>query len=52
MKHLITAVALAAAAFAHAAEYAPEQWNVAAREKFTAQRFGIFIHWGIYANYA
>ena len=34
------------------AEYAPEQWNLEAREKFAAQRFGIFIHWGIYANYA
>ena len=34
------------------AEYAPEKWNLEAREKFAAQRFGIFIHWGIYANYA
>ena len=34
------------------AEYAPEQWNLEARVKFAAQRFGIFIHWGIYANYA
>ncbi len=34
------------------ADYAPEKWNLEAREKFAAQRFGIFIHWGIYANYA
>ncbi len=34
------------------AGYAPEKWNLEAREKFAAQRFGIFIHWGLYANYA
>lgn len=34
------------------AEYTPEKWNLEAREKFAAQRFGIFIHWGLYANYA
>ena len=34
------------------ADYAPEKWNLEARDKFAAQRFGIFIHWGIYANYA
>ena len=34
------------------ADYTPEKWNLEAREKFAAQRFGIFIHWGIYANYA
>lgn len=50
-----TLVALSAAALAMsslAADYAPEKWNLEAREKFAAQRFGIFIHWGIYANYA
>lgn len=50
-----TLVALSAAALAmvsFAADYAPEKWNLEAREKFAAQRFGIFIHWGIYANYA
>ena len=34
------------------ADYAPEDWNLKAREQFAAQRFGIFIHWGLYANYA
>ena len=34
------------------AGHAPEKWNVEAREKFAAQRFGIFIHWGLYADYA
>ena len=47
----IVAACAAAALFAES-EYRPEPWNVAAREKFAAQRFGIFIHWGIYANYA
>lgn len=46
----LSAVVLAVTSFA--AEYAPEKWNLEAREKFAAQRFGIFIHWGIYANYA
>ena len=34
------------------AEYAPEKWNLEAREKFAAHRYGVFIVWGIYANYA
>ena len=42
----------AALAFSAVAEYAPEQWNLDARKKFADQRFGIFIHWGLYANYA
>ena len=51
MKRLII-VALASTALASFAEYAPADWNLAARQKFAEQRFGIFIHWGIYANYA
>ena len=51
MKKLMFA-ALAASAFAAVAEYKPEQWNLEARQKFAEQRFGIFIHWGLYANYA
>ena len=51
MKKTIAAVAIAAAAALYA-DYTPEKWNLDAREKFAAQRFGIFIHWGIYANYA
>lgn len=47
---ILASVVLASAALR--ADYAPEPWNLAAREKFAAQRFGIFIHWGIYANYA
>lgn len=33
-------------------EYQPEEWNLKAREEFAAKRFGVFIHWGLYANYA
>ncbi|MGN0855465.1 MAG: alpha-L-fucosidase [Kiritimatiellia bacterium] len=51
MKKLTFAVATAAA-MAAAADYRPEQWNLDARRKFAEQRFGIFIHWGLYANYA
>ena len=43
---------LASAAMAAGAGYVPEKWNLEAREKFAARRFGIFIHWGLYANYA
>lgn len=32
--------------------YHPEQWNIEARRKFSEQRFGIFIHWGLYSNYS
>ena len=34
------------------ADYEPEQWNRDARKDFADRRFGIFIHWGLYANYA
>ena len=45
-------VALAGLVTSAFADYQPEQWNLDARRKFADQRFGIFIHWGIYANYA
>ncbi len=32
--------------------YQPEEWNLKARKDFTDRRFGVFIHWGLYANYA
>ena len=43
---------IAARAFGAVVEACPEDWNTAARQKFADQRFGIFIHWGLYANYA
>ena len=51
MRKLMVVVA-AGLALSSFAEYAPESWNLEARQKFAAQRFGIFIHWGLYANYA
>lgn len=51
MKEAIAAVALAATAALYA-DYTPEKWNLEARDKFADQRFGIFIHWGLYAYYA
>ena len=50
MKRMVALAALTA--LTATAEYKPEAWQVEARQKFAEQRFGIFIHWGIYANYA
>ena len=51
MKKLML-VALAGVSFSLFAGYKPEPWNLEARQKFAEQRFGIFIHWGLYSNYA
>ena len=51
MKRAVLATFAVLAAALHA-DYAPEKWNLEAREKFAGQRFGIFIHWGLYACYA
>ena len=52
MKKTLMFAACAASLLALRADYAPEPWNLAARQKFADQRFGVFIHWGLYANYA
>lgn len=52
MKRLVLFAATAVSVFVTRAAYQPEQWNLDARKKFADQRFGIFIHWGLYANYA
>ena len=52
MKTTIVFSAALTAAFLLRADYAPEKWNLEARDKFAAQRLGICVHWGIYANYA
>lgn len=51
MKRLILLLILSTTAAAATAYEIPE-WNRAARKAFAAQRFGVFIHWGLYANYA
>jgi len=52
MQKTILMLLLATAATVLRADYSPEQWNLDARDRFAAQRFGVFIHWGLYANYA
>lgn len=49
----LTALALALAAGLGArADYQPTPENLQAREDFADQKFGIFLHWGIYATFA
>ena len=55
-KHLLSIAVLsllaAAASSASAQEnYQPSPEIVAAQEQFRENRFGIFIHWGIYSMY-
>lgn len=38
--------------FSHAQNYVPTQGNLKARQEFSEDRFGIFIHWGLYSIYA
>lgn len=52
MRKIVLLAACAASALALRADYKPEAWNLEARQKFAEQRFGIFIHWGLYAGYA
>lgn len=51
MKGGVLSFVICAAALAFG-DYQPEKWNLAARKDFADRRFGIFIHWGLYANYA
>lgn len=56
MKALRTLLAvtlmLAASAAAYSQTYTPSEGNLQARKDFVNERFGIFLHWGIYASYA
>jgi len=47
MKPLFLAIAILTAAFA--ASYRPTAENVDAREQFQDNKFGLFIHWGVYS---
>ncbi len=38
--------------YAGAQGYTPSEGNLQARRDFENERFGIFLHWGIYASYA
>jgi len=47
---LVVALLLAGARAAYAqAGYTPTRENLAARDAFRADRFGMFIHWGVYS---
>ena len=48
---LAAAVILAASFAANAQPYTPSEGNLQARKDFVNERFGIFLHWGIYASY-
>ena len=54
MKKLIISIALVEAAITSisAQSYEPTKKNLKAREEFAEDRFGIFIHWGIYSMFA
>ena len=52
MSKMFVLAALAGVIASAFAEYQPEEWNLKARKAFADQRFGVFIHWGLYANYA
>ena len=49
---LAVTVMLAASAAASSQTYTPSEGNLQARKDFVNERFGIFLHWGIYASYA
>ena len=48
---LAAAALLIAAAAANAQTYKPSESNLQARKDLVNERFGIFLHWGIYASY-
>lgn len=54
LKRTLLALALTAGVglAAQAQTYVPTAENLAAREKFSDRRFGIFLHWGLYSMFA
>ncbi len=55
MKKFILSCCLAVCAFSMATAqntYIPSADNLAARREFAGERFGIFIHWGVYSLFA
>lgn len=51
-KYFFAALAAFFTVSAAAQDYVPSEDNLAARREFSRERFGIFLHWGIYAAYA
>lgn len=52
MKHILLSALAATLTFGLFGQYEPPEWNLKARRQYAENRFGIFIHWGLYANYA
>ena len=53
LKYILAAsLLLATSLAAYPQNYIPSEENLAARKEFSRERFGIFLHWGIYASYA
>ena len=56
MRHLSIILAAGMLSLASAASfaqtYSPTKDNIQNRQEFARERFGIFLHWGIYASYA
>ncbi len=59
MKHLLFSALLASASvaamsqpIANSQQYVPAPENLQARQRFSDNRFGIFLHWGIYSMFA
>lgn len=48
---VMAGVMLVMAATASAQSYHPTKENLDSRKEFARERFGIFLHWGIYASY-
>lgn len=51
-KTILAATAILIGSSALAQTYTPSEGNLQARKDFVNERFGIFLHWGIYASYA
>lgn len=49
---MFAAATLLTSVAAYSQTYQPTKENLEARKEFTRERFGIFLHWGIYASYA
>ncbi|GAE21480.1 alpha-L-fucosidase [Bacteroides pyogenes JCM 10003] len=54
MKHVITLLLLFGMSLSTSAQnsYRPSAENIKAREEFQDNKFGIFLHWGLYAMLA
>ena len=53
LKYLLTvSVLLLVCTAAYSRKYTPSKNNLKAREEFVNERFGIFLHWGIYSTFA